>query len=55
MSNALPAVVANTDHVWFRHFRPVDELRVVDEVNFWRPAAQSEFPAAARRTVLLSL
>jgi len=37
--------VANTDQRWFEHFRPTDELRFVDEVNFWRPAAQSEFRA----------
>lgn len=45
MSDPLPAVVANTDLRWFEHFRPADELRVIDEVNFWRPAAQGEFRA----------
>jgi putative restriction endonuclease len=37
--------VANTDRAWFDHFRPRDELARVDEVNFWRPLAQSEFRA----------
>ncbi len=40
-----PAVAANTDRRWFDYFRPTDELRVLDEVNFWRPAAQTEFRA----------
>jgi len=45
MPELLPAVVANTDPRWFEHFRPSDQLRVVDEVNFWRPSAQSQFRA----------
>ena len=45
MSDVLPAVVANTDLRWFEHFRPSDEVRTVDEVNFWRPSAQNEFRA----------
>lgn len=45
MSDSLPAVVANTDPRWFEHFRPSDQLRLVDEVNFWRPSAQSQFRA----------
>jgi putative restriction endonuclease len=40
---SLPAVVFNTDERWFSHFRPDDRITEVDEVNFWRPAAQSEF------------
>lgn len=39
------AVVANTDGEWFDHFRPDDELRVLDEVNIWRPSAQNRFRA----------
>jgi putative restriction endonuclease len=39
------AIVANTDREWFDHFSTEDELRVVDEVNFWRPSAQSRFRA----------
>jgi hypothetical protein len=35
-----PAVVTNTDKQWFEHFRPKDQLTVIDEVNFWRPLAQ---------------
>ncbi|MEO8538121.1 MAG: HNH endonuclease [bacterium] len=45
MPDLLPAVVANTDPRWFEHFRPSDKLRIVDEVNFWRPSAQSQFRA----------
>ena len=42
--NHLSAVVGNTDERWFRHFQESDDqLAVVDEVNFWRPASQSEF------------
>jgi putative restriction endonuclease len=39
------AVVANTDRAWFDHFRPIDTLTLVDEVNFWRPLAQQRFRA----------
>ena len=45
MAQSLPAVVANTDERWFVHFRPTDQITEVDEVNFWRPAAQGEFRA----------
>ena len=45
MAHILPAVVAPTDQRWFSYFRPRDELTLVDEVNFWRPSAQSEFRA----------
>ena len=45
MSESLPAVVANTDLLWFSHFGVPDELRIIDEVNFWRPSAQSQFRA----------
>ena len=45
MESAVPAVVALTDERWFTHFRPQDELTAVDEVNFWRPAAQTGFRA----------
>ena len=45
MAQSLPAVVANTDERWFVHFRPTDRITEVDEVNFWRPAAQGEFRA----------
>ena len=40
-----PAVVANTDQRWFAHFRSESRSGRVDEVNFWRPAAQSGFSA----------
>jgi putative restriction endonuclease len=40
-----PAVVANTDREWFDHFWSADGSRVLDEVNFWRPSAQSHFRA----------
>jgi putative restriction endonuclease len=46
-SRVVNAVVANTDHAWFYHFRPSDELKTVDEVNFWRPAAQTLFRSLA--------
>jgi putative restriction endonuclease len=39
------AVVANTDNLWFSHFRPDDTLSIVDEVNFWRPLAQQRIRA----------
>lgn len=45
MLPALPAVIALTDQAWFDHFRPHDGLVVVDEVNFWRPLAQTQFRA----------
>lgn len=45
MARSLPAVVANTDERWFLHFRPTDQTTEVDEVNFWRPAAQTQFHA----------
>lgn len=45
MNGPLQAVVANTDERWFFHFRPTDQITEVDEVNFWRPAAQGEFRA----------
>lgn len=45
MESALPAVVAPTDARWFSFFRPRDELTLVDEVNFWRPSAQTKFRA----------
>ncbi len=47
MERALPAVVAPTDYRWFSHFRPRDERTSVDEVNFWRPSAQTAFRALA--------
>lgn len=40
-----PAVVGLTDDAWFRHFRPDDARVEVDEVNFWRPLAQTQFRA----------
>lgn len=40
-----PAVVGLTDDAWFRHFRPDDARVDVDEVNFWRPLAQTQFRA----------
>ena len=45
MANSLPTAVANTDERWFSHFRPSDQITKVDEVNFWRPTAQTEFRA----------
>ena len=45
MANSPTAVVANTDKRWFDHFRPNDQLTSIDEVNFWRPSAQSQFRA----------
>lgn len=39
------AVVALTDKAWFDHFRPTDELTIVDEVNFWQPLTQHAFRA----------
>ncbi|MBI3820440.1 MAG: HNH endonuclease [Planctomycetes bacterium] len=39
--NRAQAAVAPTDSKWFSYFRPADTLRVVDEVNFWRPTATS--------------
>ncbi len=46
MTAGTTGVVANTDEPWFRHFRPLDELRRVKEVNFWRPSATNRFRAA---------
>lgn len=43
----LPAVVYPTDGQWYTHFRPTNELTVVDEVNFWRPRSQTNFLALA--------
>lgn len=40
MSSGLPVAVANTDIRWFEHFARPGVLRVVDEVNFWRPVSQ---------------
>lgn len=37
--NRAHAAVAPTDSKWFDFFRPTDALRVVDEVNFWRPTS----------------
>lgn len=45
MALRFPCVVANTDRRWFDFFRREDTLTVVDEVNFWRPSAQSQFQA----------
>jgi hypothetical protein len=45
MAANLPAIVFNTDRTWFDHLRPEDEIRVIDEVNFRRPSAQSRFRA----------
>jgi putative restriction endonuclease len=38
-------VVFPTDDQWYSHFRPEDQLTVVDEVNFWRPRSQTQFRA----------
>jgi putative restriction endonuclease len=38
-------IVHTTDERWFSYFRPSDEITLVDEVNFWRPSAQSAFRA----------
>lgn len=38
-------IVHTTDERWFSFFRPSDEITLVDEVNFWRPSAQSTFRA----------
>ena len=41
------AVVANTDKTWFDHFRPQNGRTHIDEVNFWRPLAQTHVKAVA--------
>ena len=41
----MSAVVANTDDRWFSYFQRFDQLTAIDEVNFWRPSAQSRFKA----------
>ena len=43
--NAQRAVVALTDERWFEYLRGVAQGGRLDEVNFWRPRAQSEFSA----------
>lgn len=45
MERVLPAVVAPTDQRWFSYFRERYGSGPVDEVNFWRPAAQDGFRA----------
>ena len=35
------------ERAWFDYFRPTDTITRVDEVNFWRPQAQSHFRALA--------
>ena len=45
MERVLPAVVAPTDQRWFSYFRERHGPGPVDEVNFWRPAAQGGFRA----------
>jgi hypothetical protein len=42
MAIQAPAAVAVTDDAWFAHFARPEGPRVIDEVNFWRPLAQSQ-------------
>ena len=42
MATGIPAAVAVTDDAWFAHFAREEGRRLVDEVNFWRPLAQSQ-------------
>lgn len=42
MASTVPAAVAVTDDAWFAHFAREAGRRVIDEVNFWRPLAQSQ-------------